>query len=89
MIEIGVEADEANLKVDDNFWCQEEWHKEEDVQREKFGLVLEKEEANDELLVELEKAEESKYFSSMEIVNMDNIGYFDVTNMEYCWKLKP
>ena len=47
---------------------------------EKFGLVLEKEEANDELLVELEKAEECKYFPSMEIVNMDNIGYFDVTN---------
>ena len=47
-------------------------------------MVLEKEKANDELLVELEKAEESKYFLSMEIVNMDNIGYFDVTNMEYC-----
>ena len=51
---------------------------------EKFGLVLEKEEANDELLVELEKAEESKYFPSMENFNTDNSGYFDVTNMEYC-----
>ena len=47
-------------------------------------MVLEKEEANDELLVELEKDEESKYFPSMEIINMENIRYFDVTNMEYC-----
>ena len=38
---------------------------------EKFGLVLEKEEANDELLVELEKAEESKYFPSMEIFELE------------------
>ena len=38
---------------------------------EKFGLVLEKEEANDELLVELEKAEESKYFPNMEIVELE------------------
>ena len=36
-------------------------------------MVLEKGEANDELLVELEKVEESKYFPSMEIVELEKV----------------
>ena len=47
-----------------------------------FGLR--QNEANVGLLVELEKAKESKYFPSIMIVNMENIGYFDAKNMEYC-----